>query len=356
LSIAAILNAPDFKLDATQSFARLDISAFHPQDSGQSCGSSNWSRLGENDADLSRAAVNPLYMTVFRKELPMQLKNTLCVLVLALIIAPTLGGCMSKAKRHLYTAEDLFEKGDLKGAKVELEESVRLDPDLADAHKSLAVIAEKLGDQEEAGREYDAVSRLDPEDKSAMGKARYFRQMKQLENSTGKALDDVKAGHIEDGINTLKEVLTQTKQKSAHDAAVASLRKAAASIAQQGYALYQQKKYQDAINTYAMGLKAYILIQDATQAPKIDPGADWFMKSINAAARAGNTPDRPFKILSDVVAADPETNVANNELAQIYLARNPPDYGTAADLLERAGASENQVKSLRAKAKHKAAG
>src|SRR5260370_30608251 len=111
-------------------------------------------------------------MTVFRKELPMQRKNTLCVLVLALIIAPTLGGCMSKAKRHLYTAEDLFEKGDLKGAKVELEESVRLDPDLADAHKSLAVIAEKLGDQEEAGRAYDSVSRLYPGDKVTMGKGR----------------------------------------------------------------------------------------------------------------------------------------------------------------------------------------
>ena len=107
----------------------------------------------------------------------------LFLLALTSIIAPlALGGCMSKAKKHLYAAEDLFEKRDLKGAQAELQEAIKDDPDLLDAHKSLAHIDEALGDEDGAGQEYDTVSRLDPTDTRALGKARYYRQLKQTES------------------------------------------------------------------------------------------------------------------------------------------------------------------------------
>jgi len=278
-------------------------------------------------------------------------RSRIALLALMVVAMAPIAGCMSKAKKHLYKAEDLFEKRDLQGAKVELEAAIKEDAGLLDAHKSLAHVDEYLGDQEGAAREYDAASRLDPTDQKMMQKARYYRQMKELENSTDKALESIKAGQIEDGINTLRDILTQTKTKSAHEKAVAGLRKGASSIAQQGYALFQKKDYQGAINLYAQGLRCFIMIEEATGQSKLEPGADWLMRSINAAAKAGNTPDRPFKVLSDVVAVDPENKVANVELAQVYLARNPPDYGTAADLLERGGATDAQVKAMRSKAK-----
>ena len=48
---------------------------------------------------------------------------------------------------------------------------------------------------------------------------------------------------------------------------------------------------------------------------------------------------------------DPDNKTANMELAQVYLRRDPPDYATAADFKERAGAPDAEVKKLRAEAK-----
>src|ERR1039457_6714145 len=86
-------------------------------------------------------------------------------LVLPFLLAiPFVSGCQSEAKKHLYKAEDLFEKRDLDGAKKELELSIKADPTNLDAHKSLAHIDEALGDDEAAGREYEAASALDSTD------------------------------------------------------------------------------------------------------------------------------------------------------------------------------------------------
>jgi Tfp pilus assembly protein PilF len=274
------------------------------------------------------------------------------LIAVAAIAAAGLGGCMSKAKRHLYAAEDLFEKRDLKGAKLELREAIKDDPGLLDAHKALAHVDEYLGDEEGAAREYEIASRLDPADVKLLNKARYYRQMRELEMSAGKALDDIKAGQVEEGINTLSGIAADTKHKSARDRAVATLREAAPLIAGQGDSLYQAKKYDDAVKSYGLAIRAYLMISEATGKQHLDPKVEPLMRSLNAAAgAAGGAQDRAFAILNDVVAFDPDNKVANAELAKAYLARKPPDYTTAADLMERAGAPEAEVKSLRARAK-----
>jgi Tfp pilus assembly protein PilF len=278
-------------------------------------------------------------------------RSAALLIAAAAMAAGGLGGCMSKAKRHLYTAEDLFEKRDLKGAKLELREAIKDDPNLLDAHKSLAHVNEYLGDEEGAAREYEIASRLDPADTKLLNKARYYRQMRELENSAGKALDDIKAGRVEEGINTLSSIATDTKHKSAHDRAVAALREAAPLIARQGDSLYQAKKYDEAVKTYGLAIRAYLMIAEATGKQQLDAKVEPLIRSLNAAAEAGGVQDRAFTILNDVVAFDPDNKVANAELAKAYLTRKPPDYATAADLMERAGASETEVKSLRTRAK-----
>ena len=64
--------------------------------------------------------------------------------MLLLLTIPVVSGCQTEAKKHLYKAEDLFEKRDLDGAKKELELSLKADPNDLDAHKSLAHIDEAL--------------------------------------------------------------------------------------------------------------------------------------------------------------------------------------------------------------------
>jgi tetratricopeptide (TPR) repeat protein len=275
------------------------------------------------------------------------------VLLLAIGAAAGAGlcGCMSKAKRHVYAAEDLFEKRDLKGAQVELREAIKDDPDMLDAHKSLAHVDEYLGDEQGAEQEYEIASRLDPTDSKLFNKARYYRQLRELENSAGKALDDIKAGRDDEGLNTLKTILTDTSHKTAHDNALASLREAAPLIAQQGNAFYQAKKYDDAVIADGQAIRAYTMIAEATGKQQLDPAAEQVMRSLSAASQAGGSRDRAFTILNDVVAFDPENKVANAELAKAYLMRQPPDYATAADLMERAGAPDSEVKAMRARAK-----
>jgi len=275
------------------------------------------------------------------------------LILVAAIAAAGLAGCMSKAKRHLYAAEDLFEKRDLKGAKLELREAIKDDPDLLDAHKSLAHVDEYLGDEDGAAREYEIASRLDPADTKLLNKARYYRQMRELEGAAGKALDDIKAGQAEEGINILSGIAADTKHRGARERAVALLREAAPLIAEQGDSSYQAKKYDDAVKDYGLAIRAYVLTAEATGKLRLDPKAEPLIRSLSSAAATGGVQDRAFAILNDVVAFDPDNKVANAELAKAYLARKPPDYATAADLMERAGAPDAEVKSLRARAKRR---
>ncbi len=138
----------------------------------------------------------------------------LLLLALTLITAPfALGGCMSKGQRHLVAANDLAKNGltakkagdtasalnDFKGAQAELQEAIKADPDLLDAHKLLAQVYEVLGDDDGAGQEYDSVSRLDPTDTKSLSKARYYRQLKQTANSIDDATGSIKAGSLRRG-------------------------------------------------------------------------------------------------------------------------------------------------------------
>jgi tetratricopeptide (TPR) repeat protein len=279
--------------------------------------------------------------------------RALILLALISLAAPlTLGGCMSKAKKHLYAAEDLFEKRDLAGAKAELEEAVKEDPDLLDAHKSLAHIDEALGDEDGAAEEYDAASRLDPTDSKTLAKARYYHQLKETENSVDEAIGDIKAGKSDEGLSTLRDAIKETRSNAVRDQAIKGLAKAAPLVAQQADDLLAHKDYAGAIKGYDGAVRAYMLIAQATNASSLDPNAGPMLHSANAAAKASGSPDAAFKLLNDVLTADPDNKAANIELAQVYLAHTPPDYSTAADLMERAGAPDADVAALRAKAKH----
>ena len=271
--------------------------------------------------------------------------------MLLLLTIPVVTGCQTEAKKHLYKAEDLFEKRDLDGAKKELELSLKADPNDLDAHKSLAHIDEALGDQEGAAREYMAASALDPADQKLLDKTRLYKQLQDLANSSGTALDDIKAGKDEDGVRELKDVLVQTKFASAREKAVATLADAIPIIEKQGDDQMQAKKYADAMNTYEQGIRAAMLLARARKMETLGPEATPLMHKINDAAKAGGTPDATFKLFNDLIGVYPDDKTANLELAQVYLRKTPPDYDTAADLEERGGAPDDQVRKLRDQAK-----
>ena len=273
-------------------------------------------------------------------------------LVLPVLLAiPFVSGCQSEAKRHLYKAEDLFEKRDLDGAKKELELSIKADSTSLDAHKSLAHIDEALGDEEGAAREYAAASALDPTDQKLLDKTRLYKQLEAMANSSGKALDDIKAGKVEDGVRNLKDIMLTTKIPAARQKAVAALADAIPIIEKIGDQQVQDKKYADAINTYEQGIRAAMLLARAHKMEALGPEADPMMHKINDAAKAAGTPDAAFKLFNDVIAIYPDDKTANIEFAQVYLRKTPPDYDTAADLEERGGAPDDEVHKLRDQAK-----
>lgn len=273
-------------------------------------------------------------------------------LLLPLLLAiPLVSGCQSEAKRHLYKAEDLFEKRDLDGAKKELELSIKADPSNLDAHKSLAHIDEALDDSEGAAREYAAASALDPTDQKILDKTRLYKQLMDLANSSDKALADVKAGKVEDGVRQLKDILVQTKFKKAREKAVTALGDALPEIEKQGDAQMAAKKYPDAINTYDQGVRAAMLLAKVHNGADLGAQGNSLMHKVNEAAKAAGTPDATFKLLNDVIGVYPDDKTANIELAQVYLMRKPPDYDTAADLEERANVPDDQVRKLRDQAK-----
>jgi tetratricopeptide (TPR) repeat protein len=273
-------------------------------------------------------------------------------LILPLLLAiPFVSGCQSESQKHLYKAEDLFEKRDLDGARKELELSIKADPKNLDAHKSLANIDEALGDEEDAGKEYMIASELDPTDQKLLEKARLFKQLEDLANSSGQALDDIKAGKVEAGVGRLKDIMTTTRFPAAQQKAISTLSDAIPIIEKVGDQQMTDKKYPDAIATYEQGVRAVMLLSRAHKMDTLDPTADSMMQKINQAAKAAGTPDANFKLFNDVIAIYPDDKTANLQLAQIYLDRKPPDYDTAADLEERGGAPDDQVRKLRDEAK-----
>jgi len=92
------------------------------------------------------------------------------------MLGAALTGCLSESKRHLDRARILFERRDLRGAKVELNQAIKADPDMLEAHKLMARVDEYLGDQQDAALEYEAAARLDPADPRLRNKARFYRR------------------------------------------------------------------------------------------------------------------------------------------------------------------------------------
>lgn len=272
-------------------------------------------------------------------------------LILPVLLAIPLGsGCQSAGKRHLYKAEDLFEKRDFEGARKELELSIKADPNNLDAHKSLAHIDEALGDQEAAAREYAAASTLDPTDQKLIEKTRLYKQLGDLANSSGKALDDIKAGNVEDGVRQLKDVLVQTKFKVARDKAIKALDDALPEIRRQGNRQMQAGHYAQAVNIYEQGVRAAMLLAKVHRNPGLGAEGNSLLHKLNEAAKRAGTTDTDasaFTLLNDLIGVYPEDKTANLELAEVYLRRNPPDYDTAADLEERANAPDDEVRKLR---------
>ena len=273
-------------------------------------------------------------------------------LIIPILFAiPLLSSCQSESKKHLYKAEDLFEKRDLEGAQKELQLAIQADPNNVDAHKSLAHIDEFLGDQDGAAKEYEAASALDPSDQKIMQKARMYRAIQEMVSNANKAVDQVKSGDAEGGMRALKDALMASKSKYLRDKTIGYIKQAIHIIVQQADQQVKDKKYQDAIKNYDEAIRGYMLMAEASQTHTLDSGADAVLHSANEAAKDGGMPDATFKLLNDVLTVDPDNKTANLELAQVYLRRTPPDYDTAADLEERAGAPDADVKKLRDEAK-----
>src|SRR5580692_4126161 len=274
------------------------------------------------------------------------------VLILVILLAiPMVSGCQSEAKKHLYKAEDLFEKRDLDGAKKELEESIKDDPSLLDAHKSLAHIDQALGDEEGAAKEYMAASALDPTDQKLLDQARLYKQLQDMANSSGQALDKIKAGQVTEGVEQLKTIITTSRIASAQEKAVNALSDAIPIIEKVGDQQVADKKYTDAMNTYEQGIRAAMLLARAHKMDTLGTDADPMMHKMTETAKLAGTPDATFKLFNDVIGVYPDDKVANIELAAVYLSKTPPDYDTAADLEERGGAPDDQVRKLRDMAK-----
>ena len=273
-------------------------------------------------------------------------------LIIPILFAiPLLGGCQSESKKHLYKAEDLFEKRDLEGAQKELQLAIQADPNNVDAHKSLAHIDEFLGDQDGAAKEYEAASALDPSDQKILQKARMYRAIQEMIDNANRAVDQIKSGDAEGGMRALKDALMASKSKYLRDKTISYIKQAIPILVQQAEQQVKDKKYQDAVKSYDEAIRGFMLIAEASQTHALDPGADAVLHSANEAAKDGGTPDATFKLLNDVLTVDPDNKTANLELAQVYLRRTPPDYDTAADLEERAGAPDADVKKLRDEAK-----
>ncbi|HZY59885.1 MAG TPA: hypothetical protein VFE56_08990 [Candidatus Binataceae bacterium] len=121
--------------------------------------------------------VGPFRFAVGSRQFGASAARRIAALVLAIgLFAPAFSGCITESKRHFDRARILFERRDLKDAKLELLQAVKADPDMLEAHKLLARVDEYLGDQQDAALEYEAAARLDPADAKLRYKARFYRQ------------------------------------------------------------------------------------------------------------------------------------------------------------------------------------
>ena len=292
-------------------------------------------------------------------------KGTQRALALALLtLLFTAAGC-SPAKRHYNKAEDLlgkFQGGDhdmnlVKEAQSELREAVKADPNLLDAHRSLANVDEVLHDYDEAGKEYMAASALNPTDQRMRGKASYYRHLQQLTKQADTALDTIKSGDVTEGMSDLKGALQEAGKanlsKATIDHMIDDLRQGVAAVVQQADQQAQQQKFDDAMKTYDQAVRGYMLLALATKQDKLDPAVDAVMHNAGQVAQKGGPQASQMlsTLLNDVLTFDPDNKTANMELAQLSLHQDPPDYSTAADLMERAGAPDAEVSKLRAEAK-----
>ncbi len=109
------------------------------------------------------------------------------ITALAVLAIVFLSGCLSEPRRHLDRARILFERRDLRDAKLELIQALKADPDLLEAHKLLARVDEYLGDQQDAALEYQAAARLDPGDARLRNKARFYRRQVGLPDEPDQA-------------------------------------------------------------------------------------------------------------------------------------------------------------------------
>ncbi len=288
--------------------------------------------------------------------------RALALALLALVFAAS--GC-SPAKKHYNKAEDLlakFQAGDhdmnlVKQAQDELREAIKADPNLLDAHRSLANVDEVLHDYDEAGKEYMAASALDPTDQKMRGKASYYRHLQQLTKQADTALDTIKSGDVVQGMSDLKGTLQEAGKanlsKATIDHMIDDLRQGVAAVVQQADQQVQQQKYADGVKTYDQAARGYMLLALATKQEKLDPALDAVMHNAGIAAQKGGPQAAQMisTLLNDVLTFDPDNKTANMELAQLSLHQDPPDYATAADLMERAGAPDAEVNKLRAEAK-----
>jgi len=292
-------------------------------------------------------------------------KGTERALALALLVLVFgTAGC-SPAKKHYNKAEDLlakFQGGDhdmnlVKQAQDELREAIKADPNLLDAHRSLANVDEVLHDYDDAGKEYMAASALDPTDQRIRGKASYYRHLQQLTKQADTALDTIKSGDAVEGMSDLKGALQEAGKanlsKATIDHMIDDLRQGVAAVVQRADQQVQQQKYADGVKTYDQAVRGYMLLALATKQEKLDPAVDAVMHNAGLAAQKGGPEASQMisTLLNDVLTFDPDNKTANMELAQLSLHQDPPDYSTAADLMERAGASDAEVNKLRAEAK-----
>ena len=150
----------------------------------------------------------------------------------------------------------------------------------------------------------------------------------------------------------LQEAGKANLSKATIDHMIDDLRQGVAAVVQQGDQQAQQQKYRDAMKTYDQAVRGYMLSRWRLQ-QTLDPAVDAVMHNAGQVATKGGEQASQMlsTLLNDVLTFDPDDKTANMELAQLSLHESPPDYSTAADLMERAGAPDAEVKKLRAAAK-----
>ncbi len=286
-------------------------------------------------------------------------------LIIPLLLAAVLiSGCQSKSDKLVYEANEIAKKAAqvgpkeekqlLEPARAKLEEAIKLDPKNLNAYKLLGQIDDITGNSDDALKVWTTASELDPTDQQILQHARMYKARQQMIDNAKNAVDQIKTGDIAGGMRALKDALQATKTPQTREKVIEILKNAIPEVAKVGDQQVQDKKYTDAIKTYDQAIRGYMLLAAATKQQTLDPGANAVIHNANQAAKEAGTPDATFGLLNDVLSVDPSNQSANIELAQVYLSRKPPDYDTAADLEERGGAPDAEVKKLRDEAKRQA--